>query len=187
MPVLGDFGLAFRTRPTDPNNPQWYNARTGTPGFYAPEQIQWYDARTKEAVNQWPLNEKTNVYGLGMILWCLVRLRQAAQQPFWLGVGENDTTLRPLPIPAPWNYPLINYSQPLKDLIDDCLAFSQAARPSFQVILNRIQAETDERPGMPDRALGMRSGEAELETKIGEHMEYSSDDYQLGMARHLLP
>ena len=42
-PILGDFGLAFKTTPNDPNNPQWYNIGWGTDGFRAPEQMRWID------------------------------------------------------------------------------------------------------------------------------------------------
>ena len=66
--MLGDFGLAFKTTPTDPNNPRWYDNGTGTEGFMAPEQLRYIDANTHGPLDEWKLGSKTNVYGIGVVL-----------------------------------------------------------------------------------------------------------------------
>ena len=38
-PVLGDFGLAFRTDANDHNNPRWYNDMCGTEGYWSPGKL----------------------------------------------------------------------------------------------------------------------------------------------------
>ncbi len=66
--LLGDFGLAFKTRTPDPNNPSWYRG-WGTQGFKAPEQRLWIDQVTGDFVRNWPLGEHSNVWSMGIVLW----------------------------------------------------------------------------------------------------------------------
>ena len=94
--LLGDFGMAFRTAQGDPNNPEWYNEGWGTPRFLAPEQRRYVDLNSANlnATEDWVLNSRTNVFGVGLILYCLVYLRHSPPKTRWLGDGGPDDTLQ---------------------------------------------------------------------------------------------
>ena len=86
-PVLGDFGVAFKTRTGDPNNPRWFQ-REGTPNFMAPEQHRWCDFSNGYAlVDQRRICDKTNVFGFGLVLWSMVMATAREAEPpipLWL-------------------------------------------------------------------------------------------------------
>lgn len=183
-PLLGDFGFAFRTNPTDPHNPQWYNRGDGTRGFKAPEQSRWVDSNTQAAINVWPLLAATNVYGIGVTLRSLVALNREPRQPFWLGNGAQDQTLM---LQTPGVYPVDQYSQQLKNLINLCLSFNFAQRPTFDQILNTVRFNTNENPGFPNLARNMRSGNAPVWLRNALMPAITPDNYQVGFARATLP
>ncbi|KAK4626504.1 hypothetical protein CLAFUW4_04258 [Fulvia fulva] len=90
-PRLGDFGLAVQPNAYGASNPQsWQDL--GTQGFYAPEQMDYVNRNTHAPLNPWPLDEKTNLFGVGLILYCLVTQKRNAPQAYWLGDGATDTT-----------------------------------------------------------------------------------------------
>ena len=124
--------------------------------------------------------DKTNVYGVGLILWALVNLRQDPPEPFWLHPGQNDTTLRPLPHMGFW--PVSWYSWPLKDLIGRCLRFDPANRPSFREILDYIRDRIASHPAVPDEVEEMRDGTASLAVLGAQQIEHTPDAYQIGMS-----
>ena len=175
--MLADFGLALKTSVDDLNNPVWYNNDSGTEGFLAPEQRRWVDGQSLQPIDEWRLNAKTNVYGVGMILWCLVTLQMNGEQPIWLGVGEDDETVRQLPN----EYPADQYSDELRSLIEECLWFPPYARPTFQNMLNTIRQHTG--PGAGDLSLGMRNGGAVGAIAAAQHIQWPQDRYRLGLHR----
>ena len=180
MPLLADFGLAFKTPPGDIHNPRWYNRGAGTPGFLSPEHTRWVNPEDMTPVNRWRLGDRTNVYGVGLILWCLVNRNFTPPQPLWLGQGEHDQTLA---LPHLVNHPLSRYSPELKDLIGDCLRFRIDRRPSFHGLLRTINDNTSEGDNRPNRALGMRSGTADFPTRGISRIIVQEDNYKVGMAR----
>ena len=182
-PMLGDFGLAFKTTISDPNNPRWYNNGMGTQGFMAPEQLRYINAGTHRPLDEWKLHSKTNVFGIGVILWCLVTLDTAPRQPVWLHRGEDDTTLGLNPATHP---SVGRYSLPLRELIERCLSFRSNDRPSFREMLDIILRETQEGPGGPNRARGMRSGRAKQDTQAREAIWLFPNTYCLGLSRAAL-
>ena len=182
MPKLADFGLAFRTPPIDPSNPHFYNDSEGSHGFRPPEQFRWVDPGTMTPVDECRLNSKTNVFGVGCILYCLVTLRDRPPVPAWLGNGNLDQTLA---IPIGW--PAGQYSWPLHRFIGDCLRFRQNNRPSFAALLQRINTHTGGNPGGVDRSLGMRSGTAAPAVAQAQQLLPPADLYRLCMHRGMLP
>jgi hypothetical protein len=58
-PMLGDWGLAVLTDENDALNPRSYQG-TGTPGFFAPEQLEWVDFNTVRRVDERRLGEKVS-------------------------------------------------------------------------------------------------------------------------------
>lgn len=185
MVLVGDFGLAFKTSKDDPNNPSWFNHGWGTSGFQAPEQFKWCDLADLSPINEWRLNAKTNVYGIGIILRCLVLNETFAEfpapQPMWLGVGDQDTTLN-----FPPGGPAAHYNNTLKNLISDCLRFQPEQRPTFTNLQQRITSHTHT-PGITDFSLGMRDNSAGLQVRLAQSVLFPVDEYRIGMQRHELP
>ena len=180
-PLLGDFGLAFKTPTNDPNNPRWYNEGAGTVGFLAPEQTRYVERDTLDHIEENPLDDKTNVYGFGMILWCLLTQSLRPRQPLWLGVGTTDRTVM---LDPPHAYPVAVYGQALIDLVNSCLHCDPAQRPSSRELLDNVLREVDEQAD--NRARGMRSGNADLATVHAEGVLHVGDAYQLGLHRNLI-
>ena len=179
-PRLGDFGHAFKTWANDLLNPRWYNDGAGTPGYLAPEHTKWINAMNWAPIDEWRFGSKTNIYGVGLILWSLLAL-ESPPQPVWLGDGRNDTTLN-LPRPVANPRPMNMYSRPLRNLVDSCLAFRPQDRPTFAEILDIIQQETDEMPGGANRSLGFRSGRTVTAVAAANAVLTPRDDYSLGFA-----
>lgn len=157
-PTLGDFGLAFKTSADDPNNPRWYNNDLGTPGFKAPEQQQWVENNTFEYLDEHRLDHKTNMYGVGMILWCLVSRNHRPEQPTWLGIAQDNQTLA---FPDPRHFPLDQYSDELLDLVQQCIAFDPVDRPNFSEVLRTVRNATAYASPGRDHSMGLRSNNAD--------------------------
>ena len=179
-PLVGDFGIAFKTPQNDPNNPRWYNDGAGTVGFKAPEQMRWIRSDNWEPVNEWRLNSKTNVFACGLILWCLVGEERAPPEPDWLGRSDEDTTLE---LQYEDDDPELVYSRELIDLINHCLSFRPQDRPTFEQMLARILQETDRPSGTISLAKGMRRGSATNARKQLESVLIAPDNYRLAMHR----
>lgn len=54
--------------------------------------MDYVNRNTHAPLNPWPLDEKTNLFGVGLILYCLVTQKRNAPQAYWLGDGATDTT-----------------------------------------------------------------------------------------------
>lgn len=181
-PLLGDFGLAFRTTQDDRFNPLWYNTGLGTPGFFAPEQKRWRDANTLQRSHNWKLGAKTNVYGVGVVLYCMVMNETRPKQPLWFTPGDGDDTLH-ITNPDPFDpaHVVNNYSTELTDLINDCLEFRPNDRPTFTEMWRYIQREIDDAPGQPDCALGMHNGTATGRQQVRQGVYPGQVKYTLQM------
>lgn len=82
------------------------------------------------------LLEPTNVWQAGLILRCLVTL-ETPVQAVWLGDGTSDTTY------SLDNHPAAShYDADLIKLIEDCLQYECARRPTFESLLARIEILT---------------------------------------------
>lgn len=130
-PVLGDFGLAVDTSDTDPNNSRAYQI-SGTPGFKAAEQLMWVRPNSRTLFERERLSSATNVWAIGMVIFCLVyRERRPNQPPFIPGQPQTQTPHSNKARPP--------YSWSLTDLMDDCLKMEPSERPSMNMILARIR------------------------------------------------
>ena len=147
-PVLGDYGLAVRTNDDDSFNPRFYRD-AGTPGFFAPEQREQVDLHNMNTVDDFRLSEKTNVFGIGLILWCMLMSRDAPPVPSWVGEPDVDPTYD---IPDPHNI----WSEPLKNLIHVCLQYDPEDRPDATGFLGYVMNFVT---GPRDIANGMRTRE----------------------------
>ena len=164
----------MKTFENDPNNPRMYNDSWGTPGLMAPEQMRWINADTWGPIAEWRLGPKTNVFGLGVVLWCLVALRYP--DPHWMGDGDDDESFS-FPEKAK------RYSSQLKSLIAKCVSFKPGDRPSFAEVLDLIKDVTKEQENNSGVAKGMKSGNATPEALGKNAVPFPDDTYRLGFAR----
>lgn len=147
----------------------------GTPGFLAPEQTKHVDVATGFFIDEWRLSEKINVYGIGLILWCLLANETQPHQPWWVGGSDAQTSLFPLPEgrDALW-------TAALRELVRDCVAYDPAERPGFEEMLRRIHEVVGE-DAQEDLAEGMRSGGVTEEAREENMPLFVEDRYRVGM------
>ncbi|EME46732.1 hypothetical protein DOTSEDRAFT_22768 [Dothistroma septosporum NZE10] len=189
-PLLGDWGLAVSPPPS--SNPRFYQG-AGTHGCMAPEQIAYVDNNSLAPVDVWPLGEKTNVFGVGIVLYCLVTQQHTPRrQAWWLGDGSTDRTYK-LSLPGGGPDPAQNfanqYSPELRRLIDECTKYDRGARADFarlrylfnQAITNWMGGED---PGITK---GMYWGTAFAGVQIAEQVLTRNDVYAIGLARANVP
>lgn len=200
-PLLGDFGLAFRTTPTDPLNPRAYGVDVGTPGWQAPEHTRYIDQETQDIILGPRLSQQTNVYAIGAVLAGMVRLKAGPLQPIWLGRGTQAETLNSLQLSMDDTNDLHEaYSAELRALINFCLEYNPDDRPTADGLLDAIRDYTREAENDQDRqgdgtpwhnlAQGMKTGSADPGDPRNPHrldVPLKGDSYQLGMVRKRLP
>jgi hypothetical protein len=112
------------------------------------------NVESKQLIDEERLGEATNVYGVGLILWCMITNTTHPGEPPWLEDPAQDTTLD---IPAT---EIGHWSATLRGIITDCLLYDPALRPTFDQILERIAVATDETVTGTNLARYMRSGTA---------------------------
>lgn len=174
--VVTDFGLAFTTAGGDPTNPNWWNNDEGTPSFRAPEQRRFLDVDTLEPIDgDWRLGPWTNVYGIGLILYCLITLRQSPPGTLYLGDGEDDERLKPPEDSSPSD----TYSPELRELVWQCLQFDDTERIEFQDMLREIRLHTNI-AATPEHY--MRNGTANPVILANFSLQLAAEQYRVGMA-----
>lgn len=171
-PVIGDYGIVIRTDDNDVLNPFFYRL-TGTPGFLAPEQYEQVNRDDLTTIDDHRLSEKTNVYGIGLILWCLILNATNPPEPIWVGDPDKDGMLD---IDDPVGF----WSDELKEMISLCLNYDPDNRPTFEELLVYI----DEATQAPfDRSLGMRDGIASQAVIDANMPLYGPERYTLFTVR----
>ena len=111
------------------------------------DQVNLNDLTT---IDNFRFSERTNVYGLGVILWCMVMNETDPKEPVWTVDPEDDDTLA-VQDRAGW------WSDALKDLIALCLQYYPNNRPTFAEILDYIEEAMS---GPVDLSDGMDNGSA---------------------------
>lgn len=179
---LADFGTSMKTRPDDPNNPAWF-VREGTIGYRSPEQRVWIDRRTFERVNQWPMGQHSNVFGVGLLLYSLIEMKGLSSDPSYIGLPPyHDYDLEP---------GHRGYSDRLLTMVSQCLRYDYRERPTFQDLLTQVQshrASLDNEnlpprnnPASASRTEGNRDGEAEVaEDEAEEDEDEEDEDEEMG-------
>lgn len=149
-PVLGDYSLSIKTNENDGYlNPRFYRD-IGTKGFFAPEQLDQVDRNDLTTIDNFALSEKTNVYGIGVNLWCMVMGRTAPPEPVWTVDPNDDDTLAIRDLGGVW-------SDEIKDLIALCLRYYLRDRPTFAEMLDLIE---EAMAGPVELSRGMMDGSA---------------------------
>jgi len=90
QPLVTDFGLARRLGESDADRLTQTGEVMGTPAYVAPEQARG---------SKQELDEKTDVYGLGALLYALLSARAPFEGPSALAIMKNVTTEPPAPLP----------------------------------------------------------------------------------------
>jgi hypothetical protein len=157
--LLGDFGYGFVSN-NNPLNPSIYQI-DGTKGFRVPEQHRFYDPNSYDQIDIQPMNAKTNVFGIGMILHCLLFPEPDPDEPDWYNGDEAYDLSRSN----------IYYSDALNTMVRSCLRFSQANRPTFQQLRTIIDNAVD---GPDDRTKGMRNGTVTADALKDHDLPYGS-------------
>ncbi|KAK5134615.1 hypothetical protein LTR08_006271 [Meristemomyces frigidus] len=136
MLKLGDFGLATMLPENDSSDPEDLDVPVGSAFCRAPEQID----------HDWGKHSsKSNVWGVGNIIWSLIALENGYEGLDWEDEEElRGVALQPrLPMP-PFNPEQRNqYSAKLLELTSQCLAVDQSERPTFRQLLRRIHRATE--------------------------------------------
>lgn len=151
-------------------NPRFYRG-TGTPGYFAPEQQDQINRYDLTIVDDFQLTEKTNMYGMGLVLRCLVTGR-TPPEPAWVGDPEEDESLA---IKDPNN----EWSRDIKGLIELCLNYYPRRRPGFDEMLELVEAMS----GRVDPSHGMMWGEPDETMRGHDGPRFGEDSYKIRSAR----
>jgi serine/threonine protein kinase len=113
-------------------------------------QLDQVDRNDLTTIDNFKLSERTNVYGTGVILWCMVMNETDPKEPVWTVDPNDDDTLA---VQDPGGV----YSDKLKDLIRLCLRYYPKDRPTFTEMLDFIE---EAMAGPVDLSNGMMAGDA---------------------------
>jgi serine/threonine protein kinase len=172
QPKLGDFGLAIETNACDQFNPMIYNFGAGTPGYLAPEQQKYMDRETGTPVDVFQLLAHTNVWGVGLLIWCLIHGRSIAPQAqpeFYWRTENNKFT-------CAIERAVGNQHRVFARLVEQCLQFNPADRPSFANLRRAVDKS------MPSRIQAAKAGTLGPSEREELH-GLPSQRYRVGMAR----
>ncbi|PPJ50601.1 hypothetical protein CBER1_05727 [Cercospora berteroae] len=172
---IGDFGMAtiLSTDSAKRYAPNRY-LRTGTDFCTAPEQLRLKADGTLE------ISSKTNVWGIGIVLWSLLHSRAggdfAIYDPTPLTQGQSFHFPRD-PQTATFSAKHgDHYSQELRDFILDCLTLSPDDRPNFDALAVRVRQATNRLSETAvDRAAGLRDAD-------GDDPRFAGDSYALKLS-----
>ncbi|KAK2606551.1 hypothetical protein N8I77_005293 [Diaporthe amygdali] len=171
-----DFGLARVVKSPEFNTREanWAHRRVGKLPFFMPEQFhkEWeYVAELPQDENPIPrvagnYGPASNIWAVGMILYCMVTRREPPYPPFATGpMNGPDRSLMPEGIPAlrdidgnvvesfythgGWLRDQMNIDNDLKGLLIRCLADQPAHRPTLQE-LSTYMARAEKMQGWND-------------------------------------
>ncbi|KAK4541906.1 hypothetical protein LTR36_007270 [Oleoguttula mirabilis] len=145
-PKLGDFGFAVMLPPNDTRRPKEFT-RCGTPFCRAPEQLWLSKDREDAQAPPMRLSSKTNTWGVGNLMWCLVELVEGdeenllweAPQDYAKDSKKTQSQIQPVFRERSRDV----YDEKLLTLILRCVAYDPDERPSFQRILRLIRRHTE--------------------------------------------
>ncbi|KAF2211824.1 hypothetical protein CERZMDRAFT_98258 [Cercospora zeae-maydis SCOH1-5] len=158
MVKLGDFGVStilstsLARRLPDP-----LYLHFGTPFCFAPEQLKLKDNGDHD------ISSKTNVWGIGIILWGLMHSRRIGDSSgIYSENPDADDDFLPLdPQTAAFSADhQTHYSEELRTLVLRCLTLNPDNRPDFDTLLQTIGVETSPSGYVVDRSRGLRNADA---------------------------
>ena len=170
-PKLADFGLAVLTSADDQFNPDMYLG-SGTPGYLAPEQLSFVGSASGEPVDRFKLLAHTNVWGVGSIMNALMQRIAIPPLSYMGGELQHKTS----------DGANERYSAELCTLVNSCLAFDPARRPSFSDLRGMIARCVDSRSPANTRAGRYGRARERKYRGIGTGLP-EDDEYRIGMVR----
>lgn len=113
----------------------------GTRGFQPPELIEWVNqADGQPQANPFFIDEKCNIFQLGVVLYCMITRNRGPPQAHWPGNPDQDRTytLRAGDAEVP-NV----YSNELLELVNRCTGYDPANRCDLDELFARIRRNVD--------------------------------------------
>ncbi|THX03849.1 kinase-like protein [Aureobasidium pullulans] len=117
------------------------------------------------------LSAKTNVWNVGLLICCLMRLEPVLPDTEWRFTNTPPVLVPPAHhylqfanpqqrelLPANFQHPRANYSQALRDLARDCMRYDPNNRPTPTVLLQRVTTDMVGNTGGFDTFTGGVSG-----------------------------
>ena len=140
----------------------------------------YVDRASGDPVDRQPLTGKTNVWGVGMIIYCLITLITRPRQSDWLGDPALD-------IPNSQNNEAMAYSFRLHNVLRQCLDYNPATRWTFRQIIQNIDISIQE--NLFNLAQGMRAASVRPYTQArADNIPILPNDvYALGLSQNHLP
>ncbi|KAF2019351.1 hypothetical protein BU24DRAFT_418964 [Aaosphaeria arxii CBS 175.79] len=160
IPVVGDFGLAFYTQSRNPagDNPKHYGFDTQMPRY--PPEMQ---PRQWSLQNPYQIDQKADVWMIGVILWVLITRRHSEEGPLWDngGIRSSLHTMPPAgntgvlePTNNIYDSSIGIYRPRLLALVRQCLSYYPWDRPTLKEIKEEIEEHWSD---FPDEKNDMRS------------------------------
>jgi serine/threonine protein kinase len=176
---VADFGYSIDNRRRHPPDDDSYRGR-GTETYLSPEQLL---PMNFPGQNQDPLNTKTNVWGVGIVLMAMMNLDDSAGR---LDFAEAATDERdPNLVPRFRGRAENKYSWKLRRMVLSCVRFRQRDRPTFDELLTELRVATNMPPGLHQRDYAQGARHATLNNLPGtlEPLRYLGPDrYAVGLA-----
>lgn len=177
-PYCSDFGLSFMTTEDDPLNPDTYVNGGGTTGFLAPETHTYVSVPDLRPIDRFKMLAHTNVWGVGMIMFCTIALELRPDVLQFIGNGEEPGDFHDV-------MAIRGYSRQLRELIRDCLRFHPDNRPTWDEVLERIDEAMNEAGLHLCKDLRTTAAVGEDHPEFLHHVP--KDDYALGLSLLKLP
>ncbi|KAM3425459.1 hypothetical protein BST61_g7405 [Cercospora zeina] len=173
MIKLGDFGMTTILSTSLARRLPGVNyLHSGTRFCFAPEQL----SLTSNGVHE--IGSKTNVWGIGIILWGLMHSRRGGSfRDIYNRTPNADGDYVPRdPQTATFSADhQTHYSQELRTLVLRCLSPKTGDRPDFDELRMAIVLETNSTPYGVDQSKGLRDADA-------RHPRFGSDLYALKLS-----
>ena len=124
------------------------------------------------------MSSKTNVWGVGTVINCLMSLDGVPYQPDWLGDPIADMAITQ-------DEAKTEYSDDLHRLTGQCLQPDPALRPTFRELIRDVETCIREGVGQPDLAEGMRRN-GPGQGNQNNRLNLRNDGYAIGLAFNTL-
>lgn len=140
MPKVSDFGLAALLAAANPREPQDFG-NCGTPFRRAPEQTD----KALDLAKPMLLSSKTNVWGVGNVMWSLIENEDGDENLRWEDFDAYErryASKKDRDEPRFGGRARKQYTNKIRQLIQQCVAYEPSERPTFKQILRLIRRNT---------------------------------------------
>ena len=134
----------------------------------------YVNQQTSLPIDRTPLSSKTNVWGVGMVIHCLICQDVIPDQADWVGNPLAD-------MPNTQTNEKVPYSDELHRLVRWCLQPEPINRPTFGQLVRDVEIAIREGAGQRDLAEGMRQLGAGAGNPFNR-LNLPNDRYAIGLA-----